>query len=458
MPVPQDTHLWEDLLLAIEEGQVVPMVGNDLLHIEAPGEPPVYFHQAVAERLAVELGVDRAALPAKFDINDVVCADANFHGDPEDISPRVVRLLRGMKTPMPESLRLLAEIPDFHLFISTSFDTLLEEAIAAVRGRRPAVAAFPTAGEITDFDEALLATNGSMVFQILGRASASSSFAMTEGQMLEQMHDLMSGQRRPQNLIAKLQKSHLLIMGVSFPDWLSRFLLRLVREKPLWDSRPKMEVIVGDGLSQQQFMRFLQHFSPRRSRLYPLESPVEFVAELHRRWFERHPVTTAPVAAPASSEKPAEMAGGSIFLSYASEDREPVFRLANQLTGAGLEVWCDRRLQPGAEYRYLIERNIRECSGFVPVISQHALGNDERWFRREWALACERARFYFGTDRSFLFPIVIDSTPMQQLNKLEHEIFGRSAVRAEGGVAPPELIVELDEAQKGWRRQFAAAG
>ena len=46
-------------------------------------------------------------------------------------------------------------------------------------------------------------------------------FAVTDGQMLELMHDIMVGPRRPDKLIAKLQESHLLILGVNFTDWLA---------------------------------------------------------------------------------------------------------------------------------------------------------------------------------------------------------------------------------------------
>jgi len=448
-----DVDLWEDLLLAIEEGQVVPMVGRDLLVVNTDSEPRL-FHRLVADRLAAELNVTSDKLPPEFDANDVICAYEDFHGDPMAINPRVVRILNALKVPVPESLRLLAEIPNLRLFVSTTCDKLLEEALTAVRGYPPAVVAFPPASNLTDFDDVLLERHGSLVFQILGRVSASASFAVTEGQVLEQMHDFMVGARRPERLIAKLQESHLLILGVSFPDWLARLLIRLARAKPLWDSRPMMEVIADGGRTQKDFAVFMHHFSPHQSRLFTGGSPVEFVRELHRRWFERHPRD-----APSSSrvtpggEELADMAGGSIFISYASEDRTAAFRLADALTSAGLEVWVDRRLNPGDDFRNIIERYIRECCAFVPVLSRHTVTNDERYFRREWAQAYDRNKGYFGADRNFLFPVVVDSTPSKEIKDLS--TFGRTAVRAPEGSAPPDLIEQLDRAQKSWRKQFA---
>ena len=456
MMIATDSDIWEDLILAIEEGQVVPILGRDLLTVEYEGKPYL-LHHLVAQRLAADLKVDTSTMPATFDTNDVICAYEGFHGDPMSVNPRIVRILKNLKLTPPEPLLLLAEIPMFKLFISASFDMLLEEAITQKRGRAPAVVAFPPASNVTDFDESLIEQHGSVVFQILGRASASAPFSVTEGQLLEQMHEFMSGARRPEKLIARLQESHLLMLGVHFPDWLGRFLIRLARAKPLWDSRPMMEVIADDRTGQEEFAGFLKHFSPMQSRLFNSGSPVDVVRELHRRWFERHPAGAAGSASPArqaaTGEKPETMMPGSVFISYASEDRAPAFRLADVLTAQGLEVWVDRRLTPGNDYRDLIERHIRECAAFVPLLSRHTQTEDERWFRKEWAQACDRARAYFGTDRGLLFPVVVDDTPNNELSELRREIFGRTAVRAPAGEAPAELVSNLDAAQKAWRKQ-----
>jgi hypothetical protein len=452
-----DAELWDDLLFAIEDSRVVPIVGRDLLTLETASGPRL-LHHVVAERLAADLGIPTSGFPAGFDTNDVICAYDGFHGDPTAIAPRVLRVLKGLRVDVPEPLRLLAEIPNFQLFVSTSFDDLLERALVEVRGRRPAVVAFPAASSQTDFHDDLIQTHGSVVFHILGRASASSSFAVTEGQVLEQMHELMSGARRPEGLIARLQESHLLILGVSFPDWLGRFLLRLARSKPLWDSRPIMEIIADGGSGQAEFAGFVRHFSPQKSRLFTAGSPFELVREMHRRWFERHPaaaVTGDTTRLMAQAERPEPMEPGAIFVSYASEDRPLALRLADGLAAGGLDVWIDRRLLPGDDYQSIIEQHIRECSAFIPVISRNTQQDDDRWFRREWRQACDRAQRYFGTDRGFLFPVVVDGTPNAELNELRRETFGRTAARAADGVPPDDLILQLDRAQKAWRRQYA---
>jgi hypothetical protein len=453
---------WDDLLPLIDDGQVVPIVGRDLLEM-GPGK---LFHRMVAEQLAAELEIPKERLPPNFETNDVVCACADFHGDSLAVRPQLIlRILNSLKTQnqnaLPEALRLLVEIPDFHLFVSTTFDTMLEDAIELVRQRKPAVVAYPPASSNIDYDDGLMDQRGSLVFQILGRASVSSTFAVTEGQMLEQMHAFMADEGRPKRLIAKLQQSHLLILGVDFPDWLARFLLRLARNKPLWDSRNFMEFIADSRCMQPAFAQFLERFSPLRSYLYTAGSPTDFVRELHKRYFERHRVAGASTGSTnINVEKPTVMAPGSIFVSYASEDSKAAFRIADELNNAGLEVWIDRRLKPGDDFRDIIEGNIRLCSAFVGVISRNTQDDSGqgRWFRKEREQAVQRAGFFYGTDRNFLFPVVVDDTANSEMMEYRKKTFGdRSAIRALDGAVPPDLIKELDIAQKTYRKNPPAS-
>jgi TIR domain/SIR2-like domain len=454
-----DEYLWERLLQAIESGKVVPILGRDALQVDT-GDGLRRYDSLVAERLAASLGMPLEGLPAGFDLNDVVCRAANFRGImPASHNTRIISILQSIKVPTPEVLTRLVRIPKLRLFVSLTFDTLLEEALLGARGRAPAVASFPASTDHADFDPALLESHGSMVFQLLGRRSASAQFAVTEGQTLELLHKVMSSTNRPTRLIDQLRDSHLLLLGIGLPDWPARFLLRMARPGPLWNDRDTDEILAGSA--QEGLPTFLHRFSPEHS-LTSRISPLEFARELERRWFERFPGDNGRREAAAgvddAEEAPPEMATGAVFISYAREDRDAAFLLADRLNDAGVDVWVDRRLSPGDAYRRVIERNIVNCGAFIALLSGATQHTDPRWYRREWNLACKQNETYFGTGSNFIVPVIVDRTSAR-----EHAetlslfgIHGAHAAKAEGGTPDATLVQSLRQSQRQWRKHHAA--
>lgn len=100
----------------------------------------------------------------------------------------------------------------------------------------------------------------------------------------------------------------------------------------------------------------------------------------------------------------------SVFISYASQDRQAARLLGQAMSAAGLEVWYDETdLGGGDAWDKKIRRQIRECSYFAPVISSTTERRSEGYFRREWRLAAERT-LDMADDVLFIVPIVIDDT------------------------------------------------
>src|SRR3954470_24641832 len=100
----------------------------------------------------------------------------------------------------------------------------------------------------------------------------------------------------------------------------------------------------------------------------------------------------------------------SVFLSYASEDRQAAQAVRDCLPALGLEAWYDESALDGGDvWDQKIRRQIRECDFFIPVISAQTEARSEGYFRREWRLAVERT-LDMADDHIFLLPIVIDDT------------------------------------------------
>jgi hypothetical protein len=104
----------------------------------------------------------------------------------------------------------------------------------------------------------------------------------------------------------------------------------------------------------------------------------------------------------------------SIFISYASQDREAARNLRDALAVAGFDVWYDEsELGGGDAWDQKIRRQIRECRFFMPVISAQTNARQEGYFRREWKLAVDRSHD-MADDVMFILPVAIDATKQDQ--------------------------------------------
>ncbi len=104
----------------------------------------------------------------------------------------------------------------------------------------------------------------------------------------------------------------------------------------------------------------------------------------------------------------------AVFLSYASQDVEPASRIAEALRQRGIDVWFDQsELRGGDVWDQRIREQIRDCALFVPVISAHTQNRTEGYFRLEWKLAVDRSHL-MASEKAFLLPVVIDSTPQTE--------------------------------------------
>src|SRR6476661_10417824 len=123
-----DDDAWDDLLNFIEERRVIPIIGPELLQVDTDAGPRLLY-EWVAAKLAVKLGVDTSHLPRPYTLNDVVCWFLSSRGRREEAYTRLRSLFRDANFAPPLALRQLAQITDFDLFVTTTFDPLLENAI-----------------------------------------------------------------------------------------------------------------------------------------------------------------------------------------------------------------------------------------------------------------------------------------------------------------------------------------
>jgi hypothetical protein len=406
-PAGEGPRFWDQLLQFIEEGRVVPILGPDLLVSNAGGRP-VLLYSLLAERLAEYLEVPGDDLPETRALHEVACRFLSRNGQIEDIYSGLKRVFPSAESfPIPPPLLQLAEIRPLKLFVTTTLDPLLQQALDQVRfGGEPRTRVFAfSPNAVQDLDEAVTDMDRPAVFHLFGRLSAVPEYAVTEEDTLEIVHALQSESRRPNRLFDELDRRQLLLLGGGFPDWLARFFLRTSRRERLWLVRGRTDVVADARMRDDlSLVAFLKHFSSR-TRISS-QGAVEFVDELHRRWTERHP-PQAVSEEPIRARSPQEMEPGAVFLSYASEDRPLVEALKEELEQAGVDVWFDRdALEGGDEYERKIRRNIESCSLFVPILSRHSLTSRRRFFRLEWDWA-ERVAVQAPPNQRFIVPLAV---------------------------------------------------
>jgi hypothetical protein len=366
-----DEDAWDDLLNYIEEHRVIPIIGPDLLRVQTDrGLQPLY--EVLAEKLAARLSVDAAQLPQPVTLNDVVSMYTARHGRREEAYTRLRSITRELQFEPPLALKQLARITDFNLYVTTTFDPLLETAVNTERyaGQPRAEVIAYTPNRVADLPAELADLSRVVVYHLLGRLSASPTYVISDEDMLEFVCALQSEHLTPEKLFFELEHNHLLLIGSDFSNWMARLFLRMAKRKRLSDPRDVTEVFADDHtLKDQRLVAFLQQVS-MRTRVYGGAAP--FVDELYKRWSARQP--TAPAAdgnAPQRFLPPArEMPENAVFISYAREDLPAVQRLKAGMDAAGLTTWFDLdRLESGDDYDRKIHANIARCSYFVPVIS-----------------------------------------------------------------------------------------
>ena len=451
---------WDDLLGFIKGGKVVPVIGPDLLTVQIDGQEILLYHY-LARRLAIELKVeDGGDLPPDMTINHVVCKYLQAGGSQAKIYLRINSILQSTPLGIPNSLRKLARIKPFQLFVSTTFDSLMQQALDAERfAGAPRTVGYSYAPN-KELDKADLPRDYKnlrppVVFRLFGKASEEPDFVVTEEDTLEFVSALQLEERRPHQLFDELKSNHLLFIGNSLPDWLARFFVRLTRGERLSSgTNNKMQYFADDQTRHDKnLILFLRSFGRAQLEIFTESGPLEFVNQLSEKWEARYPYEPpAPFIEPTGpadreikleSDRPVgqkskietilprneevameSMERDAIFISYAREDEVAARRIADTLEEAGISVWLDRdRIQHGHDWSQKIQANISRCSLFFPLTSHQTHERREGVFLAEWRWAEERTH-RLQPGEIFIIPIPIDDSPVpDRFGSKHYEVF-----------------------------------
>ena len=441
---------WDKLVNLILEGCVIPVLGPELLLVPEDGAP-ARLYDMWGKALAAQTQIARPESVRRWTIYDV----ANLLSQREnagEVAYDIDDVVRRRSWPIPESLKNLAKIQDFSLYITTTVDHLMFQAVTEAR-QDTAVEQikFTPRGvkSAVDLPNHYLYDRTPGVYHLFGATSPTDgTFAKTEDDLIEYSWSLLDQQYAPENLYDYLQKKTVLLLGCNLPDWLGRFFIHAI------NGRRNQENINMYYVSLNCEPGLADYLNRRRAKVVASISPVDFAEQLYTRWQGRSQRNASGAGAgPAAATT--EFKSGAVFLSYASEDRAKVRSIRDQLEANNIDTWLDERelpADPGNEYLLTIRENIRKAAFFVPIISRalDRTGPGPRFVWREWRMAEDASMERRKEDR-YLQPLVIDDTPAGA-EFVESPYRDLQWTRLREGRVPPELIETLSRGIRNYRR------
>jgi hypothetical protein len=409
-----DDDFWADVLGYVREQELVTVTGPDLSVVDSDDHHEHTLTALIGQRLAKKHALD---VPTHATVDEAVTA---FLKEPGGLNG-VDQLYRGINRiiedldPRPgDPLRNLAAITDLRLFVNTTPDRLLLQALDDVGAPdRPVTREITFSPNLSSKDQPqnqrAAAATDTVVLNLFGRATSSPQYAIHEEDRLEWLHALASNPASlPKWLDDQLRNQSMLFVGCELPDWIGRLLLRMTSKERL--SREKKQFFfVGPSASREPALSsFFATYSRAAQVQYLDMAPTDFVAELRARWEKLSPAKRRPATNLSDPAGPDSPGASTIFISYMREDVEAARRLRNAIAELGGDVWLDeRRLLPGdaweAEILSAIRHNVRL---FVAIVSANTEREDEGYVFKEWREAEDRSRSIMR--RRFIVPVIVD--------------------------------------------------
>lgn len=377
-----DETNWQKLKQEILNGNVIPVIGPDMMARRPGDDHDTNVHELLVDFLAK--GLRLGSKPCSF--SDIVC-DPNYRLRPDDLYTIVNKIYLDERNadqlyvPSP-ALRKLLQTKLFPFVVTTSFTPVVEQEMRAIWGDRLRVMQFNNNpnknGDITGPDDLWHPT----VYNMFGRAGAGlHEYVLTDTDMLDFCASWLSGNgaASPKRLCEVLGDKYLLMLGNGFSDWLFRFIWYFMRRHAIHTDG----MMANEGLDEG-LVSFLQ-----RKNTFIQNDPARVVDEIVRR--------IGTDAAPKEVD---------VFISYSRSDSTVARQLVDALTRRGLSVWFDDHdhLLPGDAWMAKIYRAIASARYFVPILTSNIARevNERHVYRQEWERACDEAA---KLGRTFIIPV-----------------------------------------------------
>ena len=439
-PRQNDAELRElrGLVERIKRGDCILVLGPRVaVRPDDPERRPL--EDRLAEELAATSGADESEV-AQASTNLRRAADLHYRlrKDREELE-LTVQDFYARETGTTAFHRDLAELP-FRLCISASPDNLMLTAFEQA-GKRPVKGVYhfnqPATARLPSSSE-----EQPLVYSLFGHYDEPGSLVLTEADLIQFIVAIVKGAPAVPDQVRSLvadPSASFLFLGFGFHHWYLRVLLHVMN---VYGHRSK-----AIAFEDEQFFDHPDHeqavgfFSgDRMIEFRPLrwEAFARQLREAYGAGAQRKPAAAA--APPADAPK--------VFLSYASEDRDAVEALADQLEARGIKVWQDKQdLRAGDNWNHVLFDVIGGKVDYVVVVQTPAMTTRiEGVFHQEIEAARQR-QGKMGEGRfRFLIPVQLGAcNPLASLTR-----FHIIDVADQNGV--DALVRSIDE---DWKQRMA---
>lgn len=422
-----DQSDWDELLDFISDKQLTPVIGREIYKFEKDGNL-IPIDDYLAEQILL---ANQVTSQNNLSLTQAVhYLQANKHLKPMDITRKLKSMVKEINFEFP-LLEEFLSVSDFNYYINTAvYNNVFEQKLNKIKNQTATSINFSINEPFSDCEE-LERLQAPFVFNVFGSLLNTVDPALSEEDMLEYTGAFREKMKNAGNIVNALKNKNLLFIGCSFPDWMVRFVLRLLTNEPMQEWGNKRSIIVVNdnnelGKPQYEFLRNYDVITYEANT-------VDFIKELSAQWKQRNPMTVK---------------GKKVFLSYTTKDRDAVENLKKSIEGINnVSCWYDNReIAPGDDFKTVIAKNIKEADLFIPLISENSLLHKDGYVQLEWFTAdnVNTFRKIDGNPAKYLMPVVIDDTNPYDTNVPRY--FSELSIgKVPGGIPGQEFINQLSQ-------------
>lgn len=381
--IDRDQPLWDKLIQEIIKGNVIPVIGADLL-IDYNKD----LHKVVLDAVS-----DALYIKKEFDsFSDLLYSpEYRIKYSTAEIYSYTCQTLDQLDFAPSKRLHKLLSTKQFPFIITTSFTQVVENVMRDIWGKDLKVMNFRNDPKQNDdiIDEPYL--RRPTVYYMFGKVSREfGSYVLSDTDLMDYVSSWnIPGEKRPEKLCDALKNKYLLMLGNTYSDWLFRFIWYSIRDKGK---------VVGGMFAYDRIDDPLINFLQRKDT-FTKENTTYVIDQIIERLEKKLQETSL-----YKFNRPEE--GTDIFISYSRSDSDIAERLYNVLSAQGKRVWYDKKnITIGGKFMDEIDRAIHTTKYFIPILTPNIERekNDSHVYRNEWNTALKMAT---SMGRTFIIPFV----------------------------------------------------